>query len=46
MYRLDAVNDWVNIKEVAVPIFVNGKHWGAIRFSYDIQLVKKDEGYF
>ncbi len=32
--------EYANIKDVSAPIYINGKHWGALRITYDMHVTE------
>ncbi len=40
-YRIPvSATEFGNIKDVSAPIFIFGKHWGALRITYDLQVTQ------
>ena len=38
-YRIPvSATEYANIKDVSAPIYINGKHWGGLRITYDMRV--------
>jgi methyl-accepting chemotaxis protein len=43
VYRIDVPTHFINVKDCSAPITIHGRHWGALRISYDFKEISKDD---